>query len=160
IDRAAQFQRINNAARRQREILADERYQPIFAKLAGAKRVYEDADRLGDADGIGQLYFATFRQAGSDGVFSDVTRDIGSRAIHLGGIFAGEGAAAVPAHATVGIHDDLASGQAGIAHGAADYEAAGGIDVIFGVGVEQVFGKGSLNHVAKDVSAEFFVADG
>jgi len=39
---------------------------------------------------------------------------------------------------TVGVHDDLAAGESGVAHRPADNEASGGIDVIFGVSVEQV----------------------
>ena len=40
--------------------------------------------------------------------------------------------------AAVGIDDDLAAGQAGVAHGTADNETAGGIDVDLGVLVEHI----------------------
>lgn len=36
--------------------------------------------------------------------------------------------------ATVGVDDDLTTGQAAVAHGAADDESAGGVDVDAGVG--------------------------
>src|SRR5690606_27996121 len=50
-------------------------------------------------------------------------------AVDLGGILAAEGAAAVAAAAAVGVDDDLAAGEPGIAVGAADLEAAGGVHV-------------------------------
>ena len=59
------------------------------------------------------------------------------------------------AHAAVGIDDDLASGQAGIAHRAADNKPAGGIDVVLGVGIQQVGGNDGLNDVLQNVGAQF-----
>ena len=44
----------------------------------------------------------------------------------------------MPGNAAVGIHQDLAAGEAGIRDRPADDEAAGGIDVIFGVVIQQV----------------------
>src|ERR1035437_7731503 len=41
-------------------------------------------------------------------------------------VFPEKGPAAVTASAAVGVHDDLAAGEAGVAHGSADDEAAGG----------------------------------
>jgi len=38
--------------------------------------------------------------------------------------------------AAVGVHNDFASGEAGVAHGPADNEAASGVDVVLGVLVE------------------------
>src|SRR5207237_1809066 len=49
---------------------------------------------------------------------------------HLASIFSGEGPAAVASHAAVRIHDNLSPGQAGVAHGSADHEAAGRVDVV------------------------------
>src|SRR6266550_4055705 len=43
-------------------------------------------------------------------------------------IFAAEGPAAVTRHATVGVHDDLAAGQAGVALRAPDHETTGRVD--------------------------------
>ena len=63
------------------------------------------------------------------------------------------------ARAAVGIDDDLAAGQAGVAHGPADDEAAGGIDVVLGVLVEPRCGQHGLDDVLEDVGVELFVAD-
>jgi hypothetical protein len=46
----------------------------------------------------------------------------------------------VATHAAVGVDDDLAAGEAGIAHGAADDEAAGGVDEHLVVVVGELLG--------------------
>jgi hypothetical protein len=42
------------------------------------------------------------------------------------------------ADAAVGVDDDLAAGEAGVAVGAADDEASGRIDVVFDLGVQEL----------------------
>src|SRR5690606_29215740 len=81
-----------------------------------------------------------------DDVFRHVTAGVGGRTVNLGRILAGEGAAAVTGHAAVGVDDDLAPGQAAVAHRAADHELAGRVDVELGVLVQQ-FGR---QHVLDD----------
>src|SRR5208337_5690056 len=68
-------------------------------------------------------------------------------------------AATVTAHAAVGVHDDLAAGESGVAHGPADHEASRGIDVIVRVFVEQVSRDHRLDDVLQNPGAQFVVAD-
>ena len=84
-------------AGRQREDLADELADPRVGDLAGAVGVDVHADRLGDADGVGELHFAALGQAGGDDVLGDVAGHVGGAAIDLGRVLAAEGAAAVAA---------------------------------------------------------------
>ena len=119
----------------------------------------QHADRLGHADGVGQLDLGALGQAGGHDVLGDVAGHVGRRAVHLGRVLAAEGAAAVTAHAAVGVHDDLAAGQAGVAHGSADDEAAGGVDVVLGVLVEPLGGQHGLDDVLEDVGVQLLVAD-
>ena len=85
-------------------------------------------DRVGDADRVGDLDLAAIREAGGDDVLGHVAGRVGGRAVDLGGVLAREGAAAVAGGAAVGVDDDLAAGQAGVAHRAADHELAGRVD--------------------------------
>ncbi len=62
--------------------------------------------------------------------------------------------------AAVRIHNDFAAGEAGITHGSANDEAAGGIDVIFRFRVEHVRGNDRLDHVLHDRVAKIFVGYG
>ena len=112
VDRPAQVEVLDDARRGQREVLADQLGDLRVGDLAGAVGVDVDADRLGDADGVGELHLAALGQAGGDDVLGDVAGHVGGRAVDLRGVLAAEGAAAVPAPAAVGVDDDLAAGQA------------------------------------------------
>ena len=103
--------------------------------------------RLGHADGIRQLHLHLAGQSGGNQVLGDVPGHVGGRAVHLGGVLAGERAAAMAPHATVGVHDDLPAGEPGVAVRAAHHEAPGGVDVEHGVGIQQL----RRDHVADDV---------
>src|SRR5690606_34224805 len=82
-------------------------------------------------------------------VLGDIARHVAGRAVHLGGVLPGKGAAPVTAHPAVGVHDDLAAGHAGIAVRTADDETAGGVDVVAGLLVHH----GSRDHRVDDVLA-------
>src|SRR5262245_54276822 len=154
VDRPAQLQRLNNPLGRELEVFAHQLFQFLFADPAGAEGVHQDADRLGYSDGVGQLDFAAVGQAGSHNVFGDVTGHVAGRTVNFGRVFAAECAAAVAAHAAVGVHNDLAPGQPGIAHGAAYDETPRRVNVILGVGVEQAGWDGGLDHVLDDIGAQ------
>ena len=94
---------------------------------AGAERLERDRDGLRDADRVGDLDLAAVGEAGGDDVLRDVARRVRGRAVDLRRILAAERAAAVPADAAVRVDDDLAAGQPGVAHRAADDEAPVGL---------------------------------
>ena len=126
--------------------------------LLRAEGFHQHADRIGHADRVRQLHFAAIGQSAGDDVLGDVARHVGSRAIDLGRIFSAERAAAVTSHAAVGVDDDLASGESGVAHRSADDKASRGIDVILRVFVEQMRRDDGLNHVLQNSGAQFVVA--
>ena len=103
------------------------------------------------------MHFHALGKACSHDVFGDVARHVACGAVNLGRIFAAEGAAAVASHATVSIHDDFAAGEAGIAHRPADHEAAGGIDVVLGISIEEFSGNGRLDDVLQNIGMQFLV---
>ena len=117
---------------------ADRRLDRVVADGAGAVGVDIERQRLGDADRISELDRAARGEAGGDDVLGEIARDIGGRAVDLGRVLAREGAAAVRGRAAIGVDDDLAAGEAGVAVGAADLEAAGRVDVIDGLVAEQL----------------------
>ena len=57
----------------------------LLVKFARAEGVDQHRDRLGDADGIGQLHLAAFRQLRGDDVLGDVAAPCSGRAIDLRG---------------------------------------------------------------------------
>src|ERR1035437_3392961 len=100
----------------------------LAALLLRAERLDHHRDGVRDADRICDLHFGPFCQAGGDDVLRHPAGRIGGRAVDLGGVLAGEGAAAVPRHAAVGVNDDLAARETSIADGPADHEATGRVD--------------------------------
>ena len=128
VDRPAQVERLDDAARRQLEVRAHQLADLLVGDRAGAGGLDQDRHRLGHADRVGELHHALLRQPGRDDVLRDVARHVAGRAVHLRRIFARERAAAVRRRAAVGVDDDLAAGHAGVAVRTADDEAPGRVD--------------------------------
>ena len=106
------------------EVLADQALDRLLRDDVRAEAVDEDAERMRDADRVGDLDLAAVGEAGRDDVLRHVARGVRGRAVDLGRILAREGAAAVRRGAAVGVDDDLASRQARVAHRPADHELA------------------------------------
>ena len=76
---------------------------------------------------------------GLDEALGDPSGGVGGRAVDLGVVLAAEGAAAVRAPPAVRVDDDLAAGEAGVAHRAADDEVPARVDVVLGILVQVPF---------------------
>lgn len=139
VDRLPQIQIADDGAGAQVEVLCDQLRDLLVAHLAGAEGLHVDAERARHPDGVRHLDLAAVRQPGSHHVLGHPAARVRRGPIHLGGVLAAESAAAVPAHAAVGIHDDLAPGYPGVAHRSADDELAGRVDVYLrGLAVHQL----------------------
>ena len=133
--------------------------EPGVFDFAGAEGIHHDGNRLGYADGVGQLHFGARGQTGRDDVLGDIAGHVAGGAVYFRGVLAGEGAAAVTAHAAVGIDDDLAAGKAGVAMRSADDETAGGIDVELGMGIDHAGRNDRVDDVFPDVGFDLRRAD-
>ena len=154
IDGTPQLEGVDNTTGRQLEHLLDQAGDLGISKLPGAVGIHPHRHWLGHADGIGQLQLAAGGQTGTNDVLGHVARHVVSAAVDLCRILARESAAAVRTHTTVGIHDDLAPGQATVAVRTAHHKPSGGVYMVDGVGI-QIFGGNHLldyllNHVAGD----------
>src|SRR5699024_8883606 len=126
----------------------------VVAGSAGAEGVHHDRHGLRHADGIGQLHLAPAGQARGHDVLGHPAGGVGGAAVHLAGVLAREGAAAVAGVAAVGVHDDLAPGQAAVALGPADDEPPGGVDEVFGVLVQQGGGDDGPDHLVHHIGPQ------
>src|SRR5699024_12235543 len=97
-------------------------------RVSGAERVDGDRDRLCDANSVGELYLDPFRVPAGDEGYRGLAGCVRCGAVDLAGVLAGEGAAAVAGCSAVRVDDDLPPGEPGVSVGAADDEAARGID--------------------------------
>ena len=81
--RLAQIQHLDDAGRGQTENLRNDLLQNMFRNLAGAEGVYPNGNRIGNADGIGELHFAALCQTGSHDVLGDVPCSVCGGTVYL-----------------------------------------------------------------------------
>ena len=112
-------------------------------------RIDVDAQRVGQANGVGNLHQGAVGQLVRDDRLGNEASVVGRRPIDLGWVLAGEGTATVRRPATVRIHDDLATGEASVGVGPAQDELAGGVDDDLRV-LEQVLGDDLLDNLLVD----------
>ena len=128
VDRPVELEGAADVGRRQAEQLRQDLLELLFFHLAGAVGVDQNRHRIGDTDRVGDLDRAALGNAGGHHVLGEIARSVGCRAVDLGRVLAGEGAAAVRRVTAVGVDDDLAPGEAAVAVGTADDEIAGRVD--------------------------------
>ena len=95
VDGAAEIQVLDDLGRAHVEAIVDDGGELLLVQHAGAVGVHQNGDGVGHADGVGQLNLALAAQAGGHQVLGDVAGHVGGGAVHLGGVLAGEAAAAV-----------------------------------------------------------------
>jgi len=129
VDGLGKVELLDNDTGAEVEVVADDLDELVRGLLRGAVGVDVDREGLGDTDGVRELDEGTAGEAGGDERLGDPAADVGSRAIDLGEVLAGEGATTVGTPAAVGVDDDLAASQTGITLGATDDEEARGLDL-------------------------------
>ena len=130
IDRTAQVEHLDDARRAQVKRLLHEIDDLLLVDLARAERIHHDGHGMRNADGVGELDLDAVGKSCRDDVLGDIARRIRCTAVHLCGVLARECAAAVACPAAVGVNDDLAPRETGVAVRAADDELARWIDKI------------------------------
>src|SRR3954464_3398338 len=128
VDRTVKLERAADVRGGEPEDFGQRPFEFLLVDFAGAMGIDQERHRVGDTDRIGDLDGAALRDAGGDHVLGKIAGGIGRRAIDLGGILSGEGAAAMGSIAAIGVDDDLAPSEPAIPSGAPDYEIAGWTD--------------------------------
>ena len=163
LGQVAQPEGFDDGAGAQVKVLLHQGGEVGVADGTGAKAFHQDAHRPGHADGVAELHLGLAGQSCSHQGLGHVAGGIGGGAVHLGGVLAGEGAAAVAGIAAVGVHNDFAAGQARIALGAAHHELARGVHQEAGgalvaggflEGFEGEIGGGGLHHMAPEIGGD------
>ena len=141
VDRLVQTEQFADTARAEIGNLVQGLLEPALGDRPRAGEIDIERQRLGYADCVGQLNGAPLGKLRGNDILGKVARRIGSGTVDLGRVLAGKGAAAVGRRAAIGVDNDLAAGQTGIAVGPADDEAAGRIDVELVVRAHPAFGQ-------------------
>jgi hypothetical protein len=129
VDGLGQIQLLDDDTGAEVEVGADDLDELVRGLGGGAVGVDVDRERLSDTNGVRELDEGAAGKAGSDQGLGDPSADVGSRAVDLGEVLAGEGTTTVGTPAAVGVDDDLAAGQTGITLGATNDEEARGLDL-------------------------------
>ena len=140
-------------------MLRDPGGKTLVADLPGAEGVHHHADGVRQADGVGQLHLAAVGKTRCHDVLGKVPGHVGAGPVHLGGVLAGEGAAAV-AGRPVGIGNDLPAGEAAVPGRAADDEAPGGVDEVRGLVVHQFLRQHRVDDLPADGLPQGLRGDG
>jgi len=119
------------------------------AFLFGSVGLDKDTQWLGDTNGVRELDTRTFTESGLDDGLCHPTASVGGGSIDLGGILSGEGTSSVGTPSSVGVNDDLTSGEAGISLGSSNDEFSRGVDVEV-AGFTIVDGKGGFTGLELD----------
>jgi hypothetical protein len=160
-DRATQVQIANDTARAQVKVVLDHFREPsiVLAFHDGAVAVHVDGEGVRHTNGVRDLdQGAATEFRGHDGL-GGPARGVGGGTIDLGRVLAGEGTTTVGAPTAVGVDDDLAAGQTGIAMGTTNDEATGRIQVVDGLVVEVLFGDDGFDDMFHEVGGNLFVGD-
>ena len=131
-------------------VVADDLDELSVALLASAVCIDEDGQGLSNTNGVRELYKATTSKATSNEGLSNPPGGVRSGTVDLGEVLSGESTSTVSSPTTVGVDDDLASGQAGITLRATNDEAARGLDVVDGTLVEEARRNDLLDDILKD----------
>lgn len=105
------------------EVVADDLDELLVALLGGSVGVDKDGEGLSDTDGVRELDEDTASEAGSDEGLGDPASGVGSRAVDLRPVLAGEGSSTVGSPSSVGVDDDLATSETSVSLGSTDDEA-------------------------------------
>jgi hypothetical protein len=129
VDGVGEVKLLDNDTGAHVEVGVDDLNKLLGAPVRGAVGLNEDGERLGDTNGVGELDESTASELGVNKGLGDPTGEVGSRAVDLAVVLAGEGTTTVSTPATVGVNDDLAAGKTGVTLGTTDDKVAGGLNL-------------------------------
>lgn len=111
------------------EVVLDNLDELVGGALRGAVCLDEEREGLGDTDGVGQLHECATCELGLNQGLGDPARKVRGGTVDLGVVLSGESTTSVGTPATVGVDDDLTSGETGVTLGTTDDEETGGLDL-------------------------------
>jgi len=135
VDGASHVELSDKASGLEVEVLHDD--ANAFFVVSGAVGVNEHGHGIRDTNGVRNLNKCASAKLGGNKRLGDPSAVVGGRAIDLGRVLTREGSSAVGTPSTVGINDDLTSGQTGITVRSTDDEAARRVGGNLGLFIEE-----------------------
>jgi hypothetical protein len=159
VDGLTKIQLLNDLSWSQVKVRLDNGEEFFLRQFRCTVIEYGDRQGFGDADRVRHLDQAPPAKTSFDQGLGDPASRVCRRPVHFGEVFSREGAAPVGAPSAVRVHDDLATGQTGIALGSPDDEQSTRIDVYNGVAIEILWWDDALDHFVQDLFSEFIQGD-
>ena len=131
IDGTSELESVDDACGRKINKLIELIGDNVVTDLSCSEGINKNTYGLSNADCIGDLNLTLGGKACCNNVLCKISCGIGSTAVNLCGVLAGESSAAVSAVSAVCINDYLSAGKTAVAVRSADNEATGGLTRIF-----------------------------
>ena len=160
VDGPLQIELLDDVAWPEVEILLHDQSDVVVAQslLVGAERVDVDGEGVSETDGVGHLDQASVGQPIGDDRLGDVSSVVGSGPVDLGSVLSGKGATSVWAPSSIGIDNDLSSGEPCVGGWAANLELLRGVDNDLGI-FEHVSGDDLLDDLLSQDLSDILVRD-
>jgi len=129
VDGVGQVQFLDNDTRPHVEVLPDDLNELVGRLVASAVSLNEQTEWLSDTNGVRKLDKTAACELSLEQRLGDPTGEVSSGTIDLGVILAGESTTTVGTPTTVGIDNDLTSGETSITLRSTNNELAGGLDL-------------------------------
>jgi hypothetical protein len=129
VDGPGQVELLDNHTRAHVEVVADNLDKLLRGLVGSAVAVNVQRAGLGDTNGVRQLDESAAGELGVHQRLGDPAGQVGGRSVDLGEVLARESTTTVGPPATVGVDNDLATGETGITLGPADDEEARRLDL-------------------------------
>src|SRR5690349_13159146 len=150
INRPQEIECVNDPSGTQIEMALDQLDNFLIRNFPRTESVNHQRNGPGYANCIRYLDFAAACKTCCNNILRHVPARVGCRAVHLGGIFAREGASSMMSGASIAIHNDFATRQPAIAHGTAHHEATSRIDEVSRIAAEHFLWKNGLDDFLDD----------
>lgn len=156
VDWSLELKVSDDASWSQVEVLLDDFQNfSIGLVLASSVGINEDGQWFSNTNGVGDLDEASGSQTSSNDGLGDPASGVGSRSIDLAWVLSREGTSSVGSPASVGIDDNLSSGQTSISLWSSDDESARWVQVVDGLVVQVLGWDGDLDDLLQQ-----FLSDG
>jgi len=129
VDGLPEIELLDDVSGAEVEVLLDDVKDLSVALLASSVGVNVDGKGISNTNSIRELDKASPAELGSHKGLGDPAGSISGRAIDLGPVLSREGSSSVGSPTSVGVDDDLSSGDSGISLGSSDHELSRTLDV-------------------------------
>ena len=130
VDWSLEVQLLDDVSWSEVEVVPHDSHEVILSQvvLGAAEGVDVDGQWVGETDGVGYLDQGSLAESVGDEGLGDVSSVVGGGSVDLGGVLSGEGTTSVWAPSSVGVNDDLSTGQTGVGGWASHNELLGWVD--------------------------------